>query len=96
MLGFPWFDGNPFEYSSIKLNLPGSANYTPAQPWFSVITKRGSMASVLAIYVDDQRVHASSENIAYLAVRQVASRENYLGIQDAARKRRPPSQCVGA
>ena len=46
--------------------------------------------------MDDERIHAPTETEAYRASRQVASRESYLGIQDAARKRRPPSQQGGA
>lgn len=80
----------------VVLNLPGSANYSPGQPWFYLERKDGSMASILAIYVDNQRIHAPSENDAYEAARQVASQESYLGIQDAARKRRAPSQQAGA
>lgn len=96
MTSFPWLPSNPFRYSRIVSNLPGTHDYSPAKPWFFLQRKDGSMASVLAIYVDDQRVHAPSENDAYQAARQIASRESYLGIQDAARKRRAPSQQAGA
>ena len=51
---------------------------------------------MLAIFVDDERIHHSTEEGAWKAARQVATRESYLGIQDAARKRRPPSQNAGA
>ena len=93
---FPWSSKNPFRYSRVVLNLPGSPDYTPGQPWFYLERKDGTMASILAIYVDDQRIHAPTEEDAYVSARQVASREAYLGIQDAARKRRAPSQQAGA
>ena len=54
------------------------------------------LATILATFVDDERIHARSEPIAWNAAHQVATRESYLGIQDAARKRRPPSQNAGA
>ena len=87
---------NPFHYHHVRLNLPGSDSYSPALPWFSIIDSVGELAGILAIYVDDERIHHSTENGAWLAARQVATRESYLGIQDAARKRRPPSQNAGA
>ena len=96
LTGLPWIISNPFEHSHVELNLPGMIEYTPGRPWFAVIAHDGSMASALAIYVDDERIHASSCDKAHQCARQVASRESYLGIQDAARKRRPPSQQAGA
>ena len=96
LVDFPWNQGNPFEYSKVMLNLPGSSTYKPSLPWFYVLRKDQHMATSLVIYVDDQRIHAPTQELAYLAARQVASRESYLGIQDAARKRRPPSQQAGA
>ena len=53
------------------------------------------MASILAIYVDDERIHSGTEEEAWTAAHLVATRESYLGIQDAARKRRPPTQAAG-
>jgi hypothetical protein len=87
---------NPFHYNHVRLNLPGSDEYSTALPWFSIIDSFGELAAILAIYVDDERIHHSTEEGAWLAARQVATRESYLGIQDAARKRRPPSQNAGA
>ena len=96
LTGLPWNFSNPFEYELVELNLPGMIDYLPGKPWFTVKARDGSMASALAIYVDDERIHASSCSKAHQCARQVASRESYLGIQDAARKRRPPSQQAGA
>ena len=87
---------NPFHYHEVKLNLPGSKDYIPGAPWFATLRKDGSLASLLAIYVDDETIHASTKILAQQSARQVALRERYLGIQDAARKRRPPSQQAGA
>ena len=87
---------NPFQTSTARLNLPGTKTYVPSMAWFSLIDREGNLSSILVIYVDDERVQASTENKAWLASHQVAARESYLGIQDAARKRRPPSQSPGA
>jgi hypothetical protein len=90
--GMPKDLKNPFEYASVRLNLPGSENYDPSLPWYSVLDFKGLLAALLATYVDDERVNANSEERAWQAAHQIGSRESYLGIQDAARKRRPPSQ----
>ena len=87
---------NPFAYDYVDLNLPGSVSYDPTKPWFRVMRVDGTLAAILVIYVDDERVQCSTEEAAWLAAHQVATRESYLGIQDAARKRRPPSQNPGA
>ena len=94
--GNPNDNHNPFQFDSVNLNLPGDENYNPSKPWFSVLNKEGVLASILATYVDDERIHAHSKNMAWKAAHQIASRETYLGIQDAARKRRPPTRTAGA
>ena len=96
LTGFPWMPNNPFAFTRVVLNLPGSSNHKPGQPWFYFQKSNNKMAAILAIYVNDQRIHASSEEEAFQAAPQVASRESYLGIQDAARKQRQPSQQAGA
>ena len=83
---------NPFRYSEVSLNLPGTNDYVPGVAWFSILRETGELAAILAIFVDNERVHAPSELDAKVAARQVECREFYLEIQDAARKRRPPSQ----
>ena len=87
---------NPFCYKSVELNLPGTETYDPTLSWFRVMDHNDQLAAILAIYVDDERVHCSSEDLAWKAAHQIATRESYLGIQDAARKRRQPSQNAGA
>ena len=94
--GIPSESINPFQIGRVRLNLPGSTDYTPSLPWISLLDLAEQLATLLAIYVDDERIHANSEKAALQAAHQVASRESYLGIQDAARKRRPPSQNAGA
>ena len=87
---------NPFAWNEIKLNLPGSDSYNPSMPW---IYKWNSVADCMpaffGTYVDDVRSGASTESMCRIATRRIASVVNYLGQQDAARKRRPPSQTPG-
>jgi len=88
---------NIFRWDKVVLNLPGSASYDPTRAWvYKVRLKDGRVAADLATYVDDQRVSAPSDREGWRASRRVASINNFLGLQDAARKRRGPSQEPGA
>jgi hypothetical protein len=88
---------NAFRWDDVRLNLPGSKNYDPKYP--SVLKIRltdGKIAADLFVYVDDARITGPTEEECWAATRQAASRMNELGIQEAARKRRWPSQKPGA
>ena len=87
---------NPFRWDSIQLNLPGDRNYNPALPWVAKLRRDGELATDFYIYVDDVRVTAPSEADMWEAIRVISSKLSYLGIQDATRKRRPPSRRPGA
>ena len=54
-----------------------------------------SIANDLVIYVDDDGTSASGYSECRKVSRRVASIANYLGFQDAARKRRDPSTTPG-
>jgi len=56
----------------------------------------GKVACDVFIYVDDLRTVGPSEDECWQVSRRVASILNSLGLQDAARKRRPPSKEPGA
>jgi len=80
---------NPLRWDKVILNLFGNKDYNPALP--SVI-KWNSLAKMMAgdlkAYVDDLRAIGWSLEHAWQIARYVASRLQFLGIQDAARKRR--------
>lgn len=95
-LGDRMDEGNVFRWSYVQLNLPGSTNYDPSQPWVSLRRKDGSLAAFVVLFVDDLRVMAGTERDCWLACRQVSSTFNFLRVQDAARKRRSSSQQPGA
>jgi hypothetical protein len=84
---------NPFGFDEIRLNLPGMKTYDTLQPkivkWNS---KSKSMAGDVITFVDDVRIVGSSKEHCHLVHRQFTSRMQYLGVQDAPRKFRPPSQ----
>ncbi len=97
--GDPTDANNVFRWDAIKLNLPGNPKYIPSNPW--VYKERlndddgPSIANDLVIYVDDVRTSASGYSECRKVSRRVASIANYLGFQDAARKRRDPSTTPG-
>jgi hypothetical protein len=95
--GDPADPTNVFRWDSVELNLPGSDDYDPSRPWVAKYRMEdGRLAADLFIFVDDLRPTGPSHEDAWLAARRAASTLNYLGIQDAPRKRRGSSQSPGA
>jgi hypothetical protein len=88
---------NYMRWDFIKMNLPGDPSYNPTKPrvmkWDDSLQK---IAGDIVGFVDDLRASGYSMEYAWGVARQMASRLQYLGIQDAPRKRRPPSQSPGA
>ena len=87
---------NVWAWEYIDLNLPGMAKYDPSQPWVSKRTTNGSLAPDTYVFVDDGRQTGPTEGLCDRATRSVASEGNFLGEQDASRKRRKSSQTSGA
>lgn len=86
---------NPFRWSYVQINLPGSPDYDPSLPWVAKMRSDGSLAREFYIYVDDVRITAPSEEEIWEAIRRFSSIISYLGIQGAARKRRSPTTRPG-
>ena len=74
----------------MQLNLPVSADYYPTLPWFKVLDSDVSLAILLDTFTDDEIIHAISDQTEWSEAHQVVTRETYLDIQDADRKRLPP------
>ena len=88
---------NPLRWDEVIMNLPGSQDYDPSMPWvykWDSVNER--LASDFACYIDDIRGLGGTESVCRATTRRVASYVNYLGQQDAPRKRRPPSKTPGA
>lgn len=96
ILGDSTDDKNVFRWASVRINLPGSESYDPTKSWITKVRKDGSVAADVFIYVDDVRTSAPSEKEAWRAAQQTSSMLGYLGLQDAARKRRAPGRETGA
>jgi hypothetical protein len=95
--GDPKDPDNVFRYDQVELNLPGSKDYDPSMPWVHKLRlSDGKIAADLLIFVDDARPTGPTEEECWKATQRFASMCNHFGIQDAPRKRRPPSLDAGA
>ena len=77
------------------LNLPGCSFYKPTKLWVYQTKFDGSLAAFFRMYIDDIQAGDNTEKGCWMSTRRVASRVNYLGQQDAPRKRRPPTKKPG-
>ena len=87
---------NPFQWQSVRWNLPGSHDYDPAMSWLAKLRLDGRVACNAYTFVDDERVTGPDKELTWQASHVLASRQAYVGLQDAARKVRPCSQSPGA
>jgi hypothetical protein len=86
---------NPFYWDKIILNLPGCSTFDPTTP--KVIKwDLYWIACELVVLLDDLRGSGPMVEATWALSRTVASRIQYLGIQEASRKRRPPTRSPGA
>ena len=87
---------NPFHWTEVRLNLPGSSEYDPSSPrvyrWNPIAL---AIACECVTFVDDLRSIGPTVELIYRATHQVETRMGYLGLQDATRKRRPNTQRPG-
>jgi hypothetical protein len=89
-------ESNPFHWKEIKTNLPGDDGYKANLPWIQKLRHDGFWATELVQYIDDLRTTAKDRMLAWAASSRIAKVCCWLGLQDAARKRREPSQRPGA
>ena len=91
---------NVFRWDHVRLNLPGQDDYEPSLPWVSKvkILEDGStvLAADLHTFMDDLRPCGSTKEESWRAGCRAASKINWLGAQDAARKRRDARLDPGA
>ena len=88
---------NPLRWDLVKMDLPGNKDYDPSMPWvykWDELNER--LVSHFSCYIDDIHGMGGNEEVCRRATQRVASWVNYLGQQDAPRKRRPPSRTPGA
>jgi len=87
---------NPFQWTTIRTNLPGSDDYDPRVSWISKIRKDGRVAADLFTFVDDERVTGPDEDVTWKAGHRLGYIQSYLGIQNAVRKLRECTQTAGS
>lgn len=87
---------NPFHWKQIEHNLPFSEDYKASLPRLKKIRSDGQHGCEVIIYVDDQRIVGPSEELTWQASSRMAKGLCWLGLQEAARKRRVGSQRPGA
>jgi hypothetical protein len=87
---------SPFRFHMVKLNLPCMPNYDPSQPRVQKLTIELTPAGEVIVYVDDGRCWGRDEAHTNECMRWIISRLEFLGVQDAKRKRRLVSQRPGA
>lgn len=92
ILGDPSREDNVFRWDHVRMNLPGSEEYDSSIPWVAKVRKHGELAADVHCYIDDQRATAGTELECWEATQRISSVLAYLGLQDAARKRRAPNQ----
>ena len=91
-VGDPLDPKNAFFWDKLILNLPFSDTFNPGMPWLYKLDSRvNRIASDAVTFMDDSRITGHSIEACWQAGRQLASKLQHLGIQDAARKKRPPS-----
>jgi hypothetical protein len=85
--------GNPMRWDFIQLKLPGAEGFDPRLPrvikWCKTAKR---IAGDVVGFMDNGRGSGYSLEIALQVHQQYISKQQYLGIQDAPRKTRPPSQ----
>lgn len=82
---------NLFFWDVIVFNFPGSEDYNPDMPWVYRWSDN-IMPAFFGTYIDDIRTGASRELSCRQATHIIASWSNYLGQQDASRKRGHPAK----
>ena len=95
-IGDPQDVNNPFHWDQIKLNLPSSETFDPSRPWvYKWNNQVQAIAGDLVSFMDDFRFTGYSVENCWQCARRVSSRLQFLGMQEAARKRQPPSLTPG-
>jgi hypothetical protein len=87
---------NPFHWEGVVFNVPGSWDYDPSRPRIYKVRWDGRIADELVIYIDDVLAVSFTHAEVWRASSRVAKTCCWLGLQDAARKRREPSMEPGA
>jgi hypothetical protein len=87
---------NVFHWEYVEFNQPGDPDYRPDVPWISERRQDKRIAADTHSYVDNNREITPTAEMAWLASSRVVKTCCWIGLQAAARKRRPPARKPGA
>eukprot|EP00956_Cyclotella_meneghiniana_P033673 scaffold98222_cov35-Cyclotella_meneghiniana.AAC.2 len=87
---------NPLGWTQVITNWPFDFGYDPSMPRVIRVRRDGEMAPGYPAFVDDGRISGVSKEICDSATHRFCTKVNYLGEQNASRKRRPASTTPGA
>ena len=88
---------NPLRWDVVIFNLPGMKTFDPRLPWVYLWDEiNNSISGTIVTFVDDGRGAGRDLEHAWQIGRRYATRLQYLGIQHATRKLRPPTRRPGA
>jgi hypothetical protein len=96
ILGDPTDSQNVFRLERVRIKLPGALGYEPKISWVSTVREDGCVTADSFIYMDGLWPTAPSEKECWQDQGKTGSTCNYLGIQDASRKRRGCSRKPGS
>eukprot|EP00956_Cyclotella_meneghiniana_P036907 scaffold132204_cov35-Cyclotella_meneghiniana.AAC.1 len=87
---------NALGWTRVITNWPFDFGYDPSMPRVIRVRHDGEMAPGYPAFVDDGRISGVSKQICDSATHRFCTKVNYLGEQNASRKRRPASTTPGA
>ena len=85
---------NIFGWIKVVLNLPGGTSYDPTRSWVYKMREDVKITADFFTYIDDERPTAPTEWEDWQASKLIFSILCYLGLQDAARKRKSPGETL--
>ena len=93
IIGKPRDNKSALRWDKVVLNCPGNKEFDPRLPWvYKWDDIRKSVAGAIVTFVDDGRASGKDSEHAWQVSQQTAKRLQFLGIQNAPRKIRPPAQ----
>eukprot|EP00536_Pseudo-nitzschia_multiseries_P006884 jgi/Psemu1/16373/gm1.16373_g len=91
VLGDPCGLSNLYMWDQVHLNLQGMESYDPTQPWISKLQSDGLHTAEITQYMNDTQITVPTEDLAWECSGKMAKGLCWLGLQEAARKRRSSS-----
>jgi hypothetical protein len=95
LYGNRWALDNPFHWDRVVFNLPGSKGYRADLPWVMKIRWDGELAAEVFVHVDDGHATGPTEFLSWQVGQAYGAGCTRRGVQDALRKRTPPSPTPG-